>query len=89
MHLSSPLGWLSDAIELRRLRRRLPSAHRAWSRASGKLRPESDAEYLLRLRILVGEREQLRRQSHVPVADISAATEQSPPTHHGSVGDVT
>ena len=38
MRLSSPLGWLSDAVELRRLRRSLPNAHRAWSRASGKLR---------------------------------------------------
>jgi hypothetical protein len=60
MRLSSPLGWLSDAIELRRLRRRLPCAHRAWSRASGKLRPESDAEYLARLRSLARERQQLR-----------------------------
>ena len=60
MRLSSPLGWLSDAIEFRRLRRRLPNAHRAWSRASGKLRPESDAEYLERLRSLAREREQLR-----------------------------
>jgi hypothetical protein len=60
MRLSSPLGWLSDVIEFRRLRRRLPNAHRAWSRASGKLRPESDAEYLERLRGLAHEREQLR-----------------------------
>ena len=60
MRLSSPLGWLSDVIEFRRLRRRLPNAHRAWSRASGKLRPESDAEYLARLRSLAREREQLR-----------------------------
>ena len=60
MRLSSPLGWLSDAIEFRRLRRRLPNAHRAWSRASGELRPESDAEYLARLRSLAREREQLR-----------------------------
>ena len=60
MRLSSPLGWLSDAVELRRLRRSLPNAHRAWSRASGKLRPETDAEYLARLRSLAREREQLR-----------------------------
>jgi hypothetical protein len=58
--LSSPWRWLSDAIEFRRLRRRLPNVHRAWSRASGKLRPESDAEYLARLRGLVCEREHLR-----------------------------
>ena len=58
--LSLPLRWLSDAVEFRRLRRRLPNAHRAWSRASGKLRPESDAEYLERLRCLTWEREQLR-----------------------------
>ena len=58
--LSLPLRWLSDAAEFRRLRRRLPNAHRAWSRASGKLRPESDAEYLVRLRGLAREREQSR-----------------------------
>jgi hypothetical protein len=62
MRLSSPLGWLSDAIEFRRFRRRLPNVHRAWSRASGKLQPESDAEYLARLRSLAREREQLRDQ---------------------------
>jgi hypothetical protein len=60
VHLSSPLTWLFDALEFRRLRRRLPNAHRAWSRATGKLRPESDAEYLVRLRVLTREREQLR-----------------------------
>jgi hypothetical protein len=58
--LSLPLRWLSDAVEFRRLRRRLPNVHRAWSRASGKLRPETDAEYLVRLRGLAREREQLR-----------------------------
>ena len=60
MHLSSPLRWLLDALEFRRLRCRLPSVHRAWSRASGQFRPESDAEYLVRLRALAHEREQLR-----------------------------
>ena len=60
MHSLSPLRWLFDALEFRRLRRRLPNAHRAWSRASGKLRPESDAEYLVRLRALARERERLR-----------------------------
>ena len=63
MHWSSPLKWLFDALELRRLRRRLPSAHRAWSRASGQLRPESDAEYLVQLRALAHEREQLRSKT--------------------------
>jgi hypothetical protein len=60
VHLSSPFRWFFDALELRRLRRRLPNAHRAWSRVSGKLRPEADAEYLVRLRALAREREQLR-----------------------------
>ena len=65
MHLVavSPLGWLFDALEFRRLRRRLPNAYRAWSTASGKLRPESDAEYLARLRALAREREQLRMKA--------------------------
>jgi hypothetical protein len=64
MHLGvlSPWRSISDAIELRHLRRRLPNAHRAWSVASGKLRPESDTEYLMRLRILVREREELRNR---------------------------
>jgi hypothetical protein len=60
VYRSFALRWLSDAIELRRLRRRLPNAHHAWAGASGRLRPESDAEYLVRLRRLAREREQLR-----------------------------
>jgi hypothetical protein len=56
----SPWRLISDAIELRHLRRRLPHAHRAWSLASGKQRPETNAEYLVRLRALAREREQLR-----------------------------
>jgi hypothetical protein len=62
MHIGvlSPWRSISDAIELRHLRRRLPHAHRAWSLASGKQRPESNAEYLVRLRALAREREQLR-----------------------------
>jgi hypothetical protein len=70
IHLS-PWRWLSDAIELRRLRRRLPRVHRAWSRASGEQRPETNAEYLVRLRALARAREQLRGQkgntTRVPV----------------------
>lgn len=64
MHLGvlSPWRLISDAIELRHLRRRLPNAHRAWSLASGKLRPESDTEYLMRLRTLAREREELRNR---------------------------
>ena len=59
MHLQvlpSPWRWLTDAVELRRLRRRLPNAHRAWTHASGNLRPETDAEYLVRLRDIARER---------------------------------
>jgi hypothetical protein len=56
-----PLRWISDAIEFRRLRRRLPNVHRGWSRATGKHQPETDAEYLERLRAIARERE-LRRQ---------------------------
>ena len=57
----SPWRWVSDAIELRRLRHRLPNAHRAWSLATGRHRPETDAEYLIRLRELACERERLRK----------------------------
>jgi hypothetical protein len=57
----SPWRWVSDAIEFRRLRRRLPNVHRGWSRASGKHQPETKAEYLERLRAIARERG-LRRQ---------------------------
>jgi hypothetical protein len=69
MHLvaASLWKWLSGTIELRRLRRRLPSAHRAWSVTSGKQRPETDAEYLARLRALARERAQ-RRDKKVSIA---------------------
>ena len=60
--------WVSDTIEFRRLRRRFPSAHRAWSQATGKLRPETDAEYLARLRALDRERVQRRDQKVVASA---------------------
>jgi hypothetical protein len=62
VHLAvlSPLRRLSEAIEFRRLRRCLPNVHRAWSTASGKLRPETNADYLARLRALPREQEQLR-----------------------------
>ena len=67
MHLGtlSPWRWFSDAAEFRRLRRRLPHAHRLWSTASGKLRPETNTEYLARLRELARERAQLpNRREH-------------------------
>jgi hypothetical protein len=70
----SPFHWLSDVLELRRLQRRLPRVHRAWSKASGKLRPESDAEYLARLRVLVREREQLRNRQRAATRSVQAST---------------
>jgi hypothetical protein len=68
MHLVALSLWqrLSDTIELRRLRRRLPSAHRAWSVTSGKQRPETDAEYLARLRALARERERDKKVAIAP-----------------------
>jgi hypothetical protein len=71
-----PLRWITDAIEFRRLRRRLPNVHRGWSRASGKHRPETDAEYLERLRTIARERGLRRRrlqdQQRSPVSTGSA-----------------
>ena len=61
----SPWRWVSDALELRRLRRQFPKLHRAWSRSSGELRPETDAEYLERLRNLANERKQRRQRREV------------------------
>jgi hypothetical protein len=51
-----PWRSLAHSVELRRLRQRLPSVHRSWSRASGQLLPETDVEYLARLRAIAGER---------------------------------
>jgi hypothetical protein len=59
----TPWRWVFDAIEFRRLRRRLPNAHRAFSHASGSLRLETDAEFLHRLRAIAREREELRQRS--------------------------
>jgi hypothetical protein len=75
MHLVAIQLWrrLSDTIELRRLRRRLPSAHRAWSVTSGKHRPETDAEYLERLRALARER---ARRRDMKVATTPADNDQ-------------
>ena len=84
MHSLSPLRWLFDALELRRFRRRLPNAHRAWSRASGTLRPESDAEYLARLRALAREREQLRSAWQNAPAGPATTRSRSTPTWSNS-----
>jgi hypothetical protein len=65
--IRSPWRWVSDTIEFRRLRKRLPNVHRGWSRASGRLRPETDAEYLERLRALAKARDQIRQRSQARV----------------------
>ena len=53
----SPFRALWDARDFRRLRRLLPTTPRMWvPQAYGRIRPESDAEYLSRLRQLALER---------------------------------
>jgi len=54
--LAWPIRRLADTVALQRLRRRLPNVHRGFSRSSGTLQHETDAEYLARLRILAHER---------------------------------
>ena len=52
-----PFRAIWDAMELRRLRRRMPTTPRMWVREPRRLnRPENDAEYLARLRQLAAER---------------------------------
>ena len=52
-----PFRAILDALELRRLRRRMPTTPRMWVREPHRLiRPENDAEYLARLRQLAAER---------------------------------
>jgi hypothetical protein len=51
-----PIQAIGDALELRQLRRRLPNAHRRLILTRGRARPETDAEYLDRLREIEIER---------------------------------
>ena len=55
--LIAPFRVIRDSAELRRLRRRMPTTPRMWVREPRRLiRPENDAEYLVRLRQLAAER---------------------------------
>ena len=59
--LARPFLWpfvhIRDARDLRRLRRAMRTAYRGWVLDAGRgPRPESDAEYLARLRRLARER---------------------------------
>ncbi len=64
MFLRSRRWWpwrrFADAMAFRRLRRRLPGVHRAWTRTGSTVRPETDAEYLERLRAVAGQRSSRR-----------------------------
>jgi hypothetical protein len=51
-----PIRPLLDGAELRRLRRKMPNAHRSWVTGQHGIRPEKDSEYLVRLRRLAAER---------------------------------
>src|SRR5437868_3183324 len=51
-----PISRLSEAIELRRLNRRFPSAHRRLVSEGHEMRRETDTEYLKRLRQIAEER---------------------------------
>ena len=63
-HVLSAIGWsltwpfrqVRDGAEFRRLRRRLRHVHRLWVSVPGGIRPETDSEYLERLRRLERER---------------------------------
>ena len=55
-----PLSWMAsrmrEAMELRQLRGRFPSAHRRLVSNRHGIRVETDSEYLLRLRAIAAER---------------------------------
>jgi hypothetical protein len=51
-----PFSSVSNKLELRRLRKKLPRSYRGFVRTSGGMRPETDLEYLDRLRIIYQER---------------------------------
>lgn len=55
--LLTPLRSWREAVELRKLRRQMPNAHRFWVALERGIRPENDHEYLVRLRQLARERE--------------------------------
>lgn len=48
---------LFPKFELRRLRRKLPSAHRGWVPGPKTIRPETDCEYRGRLKRIAWERD--------------------------------
>ena len=55
--LSWPSRRFRDAIEFRRLRHKIPNAHRRLITTSNPARQETDMEYLERLRQIYRERE--------------------------------
>ncbi len=66
--IGTPFAWpfrrISDALELRRLRRKLPNAHRGLVNSPDGSIPETDAQYLDRLRQIEHERETDPRAPH-------------------------
>jgi len=67
---------IKDGLELRRLRQRLPYAYRRFVWTDEGVRPETDCEYLERLREIHVER---RGQSGRPKHAASRLTEPTPP----------
>ena len=60
-----PLRSLIDAWELRRLMRRMPTTPRLWAPTESGIRPETDADYLARLRERARERASRSSTSNV------------------------
>jgi hypothetical protein len=54
--LTRPFTAIGDALNLRRLQRRLPNVHRRLKSVAGRMTAETDAEYLGRLRDIDDER---------------------------------
>ena len=54
--LARPFNAIGDALELRRLQRRLPYVYRRFLYERSRIRTETDAEYLDRLREIDDER---------------------------------
>jgi len=63
----NPLQRIAITFQLHIVKRRMPNVHRGWIRSDHDIegiRPETDREYLVRLRQLARERAAMRRRRH-------------------------
>lgn len=68
----NPLKRTTITFQLHMLKRRMPHAHRGWIQSEHDIegiRPETDREFLVRLRQLARERARMRRRRHARNTD--------------------